>query len=159
MDPTWIAGDGGPTVVLQSTAAALWNGTLTSAVEETDYDVICAPREDGIHVLQRHGRHMLALSDSSWSCTFVKLDSGELAILQNIALEGDLQPYVQHLLHDQPNSVAEMRVDDPVLRLLVGADTGDGSVYGYDDCAIVPGLYQVRVYLTSLAYVAILVRA
>ena len=156
MYPTWISGDGGPTVVLQSTAAALWDGTLTSETDETDYDVICAP-PDGIHVVQRHGRHMLVMSDSSWSCAFVKLDSGEIAVLQATSLEGEPQPFVQNLRQAPPDAVYEMHVDDPVLRLLVGADTGNGDVYGYDDCPITPGQYQVRAYLTSQALVALLV--
>ena len=159
MYPTWIAGDGGPTIVLQSTAATLWDGTVTSDVTETDYDVICALVEDGIHILERHGRQMLVMSDSSWSCTFIKLESGEIAILQNINIEGDPTPFVENLRLEEPNSVEEIQVDDPFLRLLVGADVGDGNVYDYDDCEITPGIYQVQVYLRPDAYVAILVHA
>ena len=159
MYPTWIAGDGGPTIVLQSTAAALWDGTVTSTTDgtATDYDVICDVPAEGIHLIERHHRQMLVMSDSSWSCAFVKLDSGEIAVLQATSLEGEPQPYVQNLRQAPPDAVYEMRVDDPVLRLLVGADTGNGDVYGYDDCPIAPGQYQVRAYLTSQALVALLV--
>ena len=34
MVPTWIAGDGGPAIVLQGAAAAIWNGTVTSDTAE-----------------------------------------------------------------------------------------------------------------------------
>lgn len=157
MYPTWISGDGGPAVVLQRAAAVLWDGTRTSDTDETDYDAICALEEDGIHVLQRHDRDMLVLSDCSWSSTFLKLAGDEIAILQNISIEDDPQPFVQNLRQTEPDTTYEMQINDSTLRLLVGADVGDGSVYDYDDCPITPGPYQVWVYLKSEAYVAILV--
>lgn len=156
MNPNWISGDGGPAVVLQSAAAAVWDGTQTEGVAETDYDAICAIEEDGIHVLRRHERDMLVLSDCENSSAFVKLPGGEIAILQAFDLQDDPQVFVKTLDRSAPDAAYELQIVDPFLRLLVGADTGDGSVYGYEDCPVAPGRYQVQVYLNRQAYVALL---
>ena len=160
MYPTWIAGDGGPTIVLQSSAVASWDGTRTSDTDETDYDVICAVPAEGLHVLQRYDRDMLVMSDCEYSCAFLELANGEIAVVQGFSLEGDPYPFVQTLRQSRPDVVYEMQVNDPVLRLLVGADVGDGRVYGYDECPIAPGRYQVLAYQTRPeALVAVLVLA
>lgn len=158
MYPTWIAGDGGPTIVLQSAAAASWDGTRTSDTDETDYDAICAVPAEGLHVLQRYGRDMLVLGDCEYGCAFLQLANGEIAVVQGFSLEGDPHAFVETLRQARPDAMYEMQVHDPVLRLLVGADVGDGRVYDYDDCPIVPGRYQVWAYQTRPeALVAILV--
>ena len=66
---------------------------------------------------------------------------------------------MQNLRQAQPDAIYEMQIEDPFLRLLVGADVGDGTVYGYDDCPIAPGLYRVWAYLAPEARVALLVQA
>lgn len=42
-----------------------------------------------------------------------------------------------------------MRILDNKLRLLVGADPGNGSTYGSAEVDITPGLKRVRVYNTE----------
>jgi len=147
MYPTWIAGDGGPAIVLQSSAAEVWDGTRTSETEQTDYDAICELAEDNVRMLHRHDRDMLVLSDCSSSSTFVQLDNGEIAVLQNFSLgEEDPTPFVNELRRSEPDTKYDFQVDDSSLRLLVGADLGSGEVYDYDDCPVTPGHYQVWAY-------------
>lgn len=146
MYPTWITGDGGPIIVLQSSAALAWDGTQTSETEETDYDTICALPAEGVQVIQRHDRDMLVLGDCEYACAFVTLSSGEIAVVQSFILEDDPQPFLETLRESDPDARYDIQVYDPTLRLLVGADVGDGRVYDYDDCPITPGSYQVWAY-------------
>jgi hypothetical protein len=72
----WISGDGGPIVLLQSTAAAAWRGATDSGVMaggtvEDDYDVICRCA-DGVTVLRRHDRDMAVLGDAETGARFVR---------------------------------------------------------------------------------------
>jgi len=157
MYPTWIAGDGGPAIVLQSSAAEMWDGTRTSETEQTDYDAICEVADDGVQILHRHERDMLVLGDCENSSTFVQLDNGEIAVLQDFSLEDDPAPFVNELRLSDPDAKYDIQVDDASLRLLVGADLGSGEVYDFDDCPITPGRYQVWAYQKPEGLVAIFV--
>jgi len=159
MYPTWIAGDGGPAIVLQSSAAEVWDGTRTSETEQTDYDAICDVADEGVQILHRHDRDMLVLGDCENSSAFIQLDNGEIAVLQNFSLEDDPTPFVNELRGSEPDTKYDIQVDDPILRLLVGADVGNGEVYDFDDIPITPGRYQVWAYQRSEALVAVFVPA
>jgi hypothetical protein len=135
----WIQGDGGPTVVLQASAAARWQGAalfddslMSGGSVETDYDAICRC-EDGVTVIERYGWDMLVLSDSEWATCFVPSKTAA-----------------------PPSESIRFAVRDSVLRLLVGGDDGDGTMYGFLETQVVPGNKVCEVYYSDEAQVVVL---
>ena len=161
----WISGDGGPVVLLQAQAVPCWRGAadfssslMAGGSVETDYDVICAC-PDGVTRLHRHGRDMLVLSDSEWPAAFVPCAGVECAVLQSFGSDSPPEALVARLAQTAPREVLRLEVQDERLRLLVGADDGEGGSYGYAEVTLAPGEKECRVYLTEEALLVVLTPA
>lgn len=155
MTREWIHGDGGPSIVLQSGAVQAWEGAANFANSlmgggslETDYDVICAC-PDGVSVIHRHDRDMLVLSDSEWAACFVHSEDHEMALVQSFGTNDGPAELLRRLLSKAPGEVLQFHALDPVLRLVVGSDSGAGEVYGFAECRIVPGMKVCNVYYSE----------
>lgn len=153
--PQWIRGDGGPTVLLQAGAVPYWQGAadfpnslMGGGTVETDYDVICAC-PDGVTRLHRHGRDMLVLSDSEWPAAFVPCAGAECAILQSFGSDSPPEVLAGRLAQTAPQEVLRLVVQDQRLRLLVGADDGQGGSYGQAEALVTPGEKECRVHLAG----------
>ena len=164
MEPSleWIGGDGGPLIVLQAGAVPAWQGAvdfdnslMNGGTVETDYDVIC-DCEDGVSVIYRHGRDMIVLTDSEWSVCFVPSAADEVQVLQ--VFGSDLGPIelTARLREGGPSATHAFVAEDATLRLLVGAEGGEGEIYGYAETAIMPGPKVCEVYSDSEAQLAVL---
>lgn len=145
----FIGGDGGPMVVLQASATSKWQGAsdwdnslMEGGYVETDYDVICETNELG-RLVQRYNRDMLVLDDSSWGARIYTLTSGATAIVQRYGEGAETtESVVERVTKSRPSKSFQMNVQDSSLRLLVGADDGKGTLYGYKDVPIEPGIKQ-----------------
>jgi hypothetical protein len=160
--PKWIRGDGGPLVVLQQRAVSQWRGAagfdhslIRGGSIETDYDAICRCR-DGVSVIQRHERDMLVLSDSEWEACFVPSGVGEVVLVQWFGSDSDLNELVRRLRSTRPAATLNFTVRDTTLRLLVGADSGDGQMYGFSKVKVRPGQKVCDVHYSKEAQLAIL---
>ena len=161
----WIDGDGGPTIVLQGSAVAQWQGAddfenslMNGGEVETDYDVICqcdAP-EGPPYVIHHYGRDMLVLDDSEWSARLSVLDSGAVAILQIYVYDEELPGILERVAQTQPSGTLVIRIEDSTLRLQVGADNGTKYVYSYQEVPITPGNKIAHVYRFDDGLVTIL---
>ncbi len=156
----WIRGDGGPLVVLQESAALRWKGAagfglMQGGNVETDYDVICRCN-DGINVIQRHGRDMLVLSDSEWKACFVPASVGEVALIQWFDSDSSLDELVGRLTAAPPSATLNFTMMDTALRLLVGADDGKGATYGFSELKVRPGEKVCDVYFCDEAQLAVM---
>jgi len=151
----WVYGDGGPVVLLQSSAASLWNGA--SETGSSDYDAICAV-EDGIHVIDRHDRDMIVLSDSEWSARIIEREDG-LFVFQSLGHDETPDEIIDVAIAGEPGSALRFSQSDPAVRLMVGADTAADPIYDYTERSLAPGEYLVRAYLTDDAYIARLTQA
>ena len=158
----WIQGDGGPAVVLQATAALQWQGAsdfanslMGGGTAETDYDVICRGDED-ITVIERYGRDMLTLADSEWAACFAPSDVGEVVVVQGFGSDSELNELVNRLTSAHPTVSLRFRMHDTSLRLLVGADTGDGELYGFSEIEVSSGDKVCEVYYSDEGQVVVL---
>ena len=159
---TWIQGDGGPMVVLQAAAALQWQGAadfdnslMGGGTHETDYDVICEC-EDGVTVIERYGRDMLVLSDSEWAACFAPSTAGDVVIVQWFGSDSSLNELVDRVTATEPSLSSRFRMSDTSLRLLVGADTGNGEMYGFSEVEVPPGDKVCEVYYSDEAQVVVL---
>jgi len=141
----WISGDGGPLVVLQAGALPAWlggsgpePGLMLGGHVETDYDVICRC-DDGGCVVERHGRAMLVLCDCEMPARFVSSPLGEVVIVQGYIGDGEVEPLLAEAASSPPSHTAPFALTDRGLRLLVGADDRDGTVYGFAEAETTPG--------------------
>lgn len=141
----WISGDGGPLVVLQSGALPEWlggsgpePGLMLGGKVETDYDFICRC-DDGGNVVERHGQAMLVLADCEMPARFVSSPLGELVIVQAYLGDGDVESLLSAATSSPPSHTAPFALTDGRLRLLVGADDRDGTVYGFAEAEAAPG--------------------
>lgn len=157
----WIGGDGGPLVVLQATAAAAWRGaeqfeeSLTGGgTIENDYDLVC--QAEG-HRARRHGRDLLVLDDSSWSARMLRLTDGTVIVEQAYYADEASPNVLDRLAAVPPRDTFAIEVEDDRLRLVVGADDGDGAEYGAAEVSITPGRKRCAVYVTDSTF-AIVVR-
>jgi hypothetical protein len=156
----WIAGDGGPLVVLQQSAALQWEGAARFGLTqresvETDYDAICRCN-DGVSVIRRHGRDSLVLSDSEWQACFVPTNIGEVAVIQWFGSDSSFEQLVRRLRATRPSATLPFTVMDTTLRLLVGADDGNGAAYGFSELSVEPGEKVCEVYYSKEAQLAVL---
>ncbi len=162
METEWIGGDGGPSVVLQTTAAAQWQGAndfnnslMRGGSVETDYDVICAC-EDGVHVIERYSRDMLVLSDSEWGACFVPSARGEIVLIQWFGSDSELYELVNRLTAASPSETLAFLMRDTTLRLQVGAEDGNCVMYGFSEVEVAPGKKIGDVYYCEEAQVIVL---
>jgi hypothetical protein len=146
----WIAGDGGPIVILQSGALPFWKGAtnfdqsiMNGGSLETDYDVICGCDN---HHTYRYNRDMLVLDDSEWSARIFRLENGTIIVEQSYYMSEEFPNVVQQVAQTQPKQTFSITIEDNRLRLLVGADSADGNLYGFSEIDIVPGLKRCDVY-------------
>lgn len=160
-DSKWIQGDGGPAVVLQASAAARWQGAAPfddlvsgGGSVEADYDVICRC-EDGVTVIERYGRDMLVLSDSEWATCFVPSTRGEVVIIQWFGSDSEVGELVDRLTAAPPSESFHFAMRDSGLRLLVGGDDGEGTMYGFIETPVVPGAKVCEVYYSGEAQVVV----
>jgi hypothetical protein len=144
-DGGWISGDGGPLVVLQAGALPAWlggsgpePGLMLGGKVETDYDFICRC-DDGGNVVDRHGRAMLVLADCEMPAGFVSSPLGELVIVQAYVGDGDLETLLAAATSSPPSHTAAFALTDGRLRLLIGADDRDGTIYGLTEAEATPG--------------------
>ncbi len=149
----FIGGDGGPIIVLQASAISQWKGAvdfedslMNGGALETDYDVICESKK---HILKRYDCDMLVLDDSEWCTHVFTLSSGAIAFVQPYGTEENVGALLNRLFQTQPSESFPMDVQDTFLRLLVGADDGNGSCYSYEDVPIVPGTKRCDLFLSS----------
>lgn len=141
----WVWGDGGPLVLLQAGALPHWQGAedfevslLNDGSVETDYDAICRC-PDGGAIFELHGRQGIVLSDSEWPACFVQGAWGEILLVQSF---DDMRDPVTLAMGARVTIAPErypFRMVDSTLRLLVGADDGSGTLYGYVDARLTPG--------------------
>ena len=146
----WVGGDGGPLVVLQSGAAAKWQGALdfdnsqmNGGSAATDYDAVCSAED---YVIQRYDRDMLVLEDSEWSARMFLLPGGIVGVVQVTCIVENLPTVIEHLRTSRPERSLNFSVEDSSLRLLVGADDGAGEIYGFVDVPITPGMKRCDIY-------------
>lgn len=151
----WVFGDGGPVVLLQSSAVRQWNGASETAA--SDYDVICAV-EDGIHVISHHDRDMIVLSDSEWSARIIERDDG-IFVFQSLGHDETPAEIIDAAICSEPESEFRFSQADPAVRLMVGADTASDPIYDYTERSLAPGVYLVQAYFTDSAYIARLTQA
>lgn len=161
----WLQGDGGPTVLLQHSAAARWQGAadfenspMNCGSTETDYDAICAC-QDGVSVIRRYGQDMLVLSDSEWATRFMPSTNGDIVVLQWFGSDDEPQQLVRRLTTAVPDLSLPFEMEDTTLRLVVGADTGSGELYGYLEAPCTPGHKMCKVYFSQEAQVVVVTRA
>jgi hypothetical protein len=160
-----IGGDGGPAIVLQVSAAMQWQGAadfdqslMSGGSTETDYDVVCRC-EDGVSLIERYDRHMLVLSDSEWGTCFAPSASDEIILVQWFGFDGTLSELVSQTTAAPPSATLGFTMCDPALRLLVGADDGNGEMYGFSEVSVFPGEYMCLIYYSEEAQVVILKKA
>jgi hypothetical protein len=158
----WISGDGGPTIVIQSSVVKKWRGAedfenslMNGGNIETDYDVICQC-EEGINLIHRYGRDMLVFSDCEWVTSFYRVSPGVVAIVQVFGSDETLEELVLSCCKSSPYLSLSFAMQDKSLRLLVGADSGNGQMYGFSDIRFKPGIKQCDIYFTDEAQMAIL---
>ncbi|BDI33489.1 hypothetical protein CCAX7_55400 [Capsulimonas corticalis] len=161
-----VGGDGGPLIVLQSTAAAQWQGAndfdnslMNGGDVETDYDVICDCSDVGeITVVHRYDRDMLVLWDSEFTATRLASEALSLppgAIVLTLGYDeadlADVLPrIVERLNAGNPERSLSLEVMDPVMRLQVGADSPLPTYnYEYLDIPITPGRKRCDVYVVK----------
>ena len=158
----WIQGDGGPAVVLQTTAALQWqsaadfdNSLMSGGNVETDYDVICQC-EEGVTVLERYSRDMLVLEDSEWAACFAPSTANDVIIVQWFGSDSELGELVSRLTAAPPSKTLGFTMRDTALRLMVGADDGSGGMYGFSEVKVSPGQKVCEVYRSDEAQVVVL---
>jgi hypothetical protein len=148
----YVAGDGGPLVVLQALAVPKWQGAadfdnslMNGGTVETDYDVICDCKTNH---LERYGRDMLVLNDSEWAGRMFALPSGDVVVVQHFYVSDELPSISERIAQYPPKRTFPMKVEDASLRLLVGADEGASPtrVYGHQDVAIAPGMKRCELH-------------
>ncbi len=161
-DTDWIQGDGGPAVVLQATIGALWQGAanfdnslMSGGCIETDYDVICNC-EDGVTTIDRYDRTMLVLSDSERATRFMPAKMGEVILLQWLGSDSEPDALVDRLTASPPDQSLPFKLIDNALRLLVGADDGNGGMYGFVEVEMLAGDKICEVYFSQEAQVIVI---
>lgn len=161
-DGKCIRGDGGPAVVLQASAALRWTGAgdfknslMIGGSGDTDYDVICACA-DGVTVITRYDRDMLVLSDSEWETCFASAANADVAVVQWFGSDSEVDALIGRLTAAPPSTSARFVMRDATLRLVVGADDGDGAMYGFSEVAIAPGEKVADVYYSAEAQVVVI---
>ncbi|HLW67038.1 MAG TPA: Imm21 family immunity protein [Gemmataceae bacterium] len=158
----WIRGDGGPLVCLQKSAALQWRGAsdfdnclMNGGSVETDYDVICR-RKDSVTVMKRYDRDFLVLDDSEWDACFVPSPKADAVIVQVYGSDCEPDEIVERLTACHPTRTFPFVIHDTAIRLLVGADNGDGSVWGLAELAVTAGEKACHVYQSEEAQVILL---
>lgn len=143
-DGKWIGGDGGPLIVLQASAVSQWQGAadfnnslMSGGSVETDYDVIC---QAGDYVIRHRDRDMLVLDDSEWSGQMLLLPSGGVAVVQGYSGSNGFADILARAAQAEPEQSSSFVVEDDALRLLVGADDGEGGLYGFVDVPVTSGI-------------------
>lgn len=148
----WVAGDGGPLIILQAGAVPQWQGAsnfeqslMNGGSVETDYDVICNAGDEPA-VLKRYDRDMVVMSDSEWAGgIFTKGDM--VVVVQYFYYdEGALPDIVERALSTPPRKSVTLEIVDSTLRLLVGADDGAGTQYGFAEVDITIGPKQCEAW-------------
>jgi hypothetical protein len=122
---------------------------------ETDYDVICRC-PDGATLIERHGREMLVLTDSSWAGRFITSPRGEVVIVQPFGVDEDLGSFIARCTDAPPSETLRFTVVDRRLRLLPGADDGHGSVYGFVETEVTPGVKTCDIWYGPDAQIVVL---
>jgi RNAse (barnase) inhibitor barstar len=165
-DDACVGGDGGPLVVLQATAIPQWQGArnfenslMNGGNVETDYDIICNGQgTEGICVVNRYGRDLLALWDCEFGATLLPphlllLPPDALVFTQCYPQDDlpDILPQIlEHIQQREPRQSLLFNVQDTMLRLQVGADGSEPSaVYGNLDIPVAPGIKRCDVYLVE----------
>ncbi|MBC8135121.1 MAG: hypothetical protein H8F28_04435 [Fibrella sp.] len=151
--PHEIIGDGGPVIVLQATAAARWQGAMdfdNSLMEgvavETDYDVICAAESVLLH---RYDRDMLVVDASgSTQGAMYQLSDGTILVSEGVM---DAVSDWETIRASAPAEYFTFYIHDEFLRLIAGADAGDGAGFPYVpprrvDLFVTPGMWKCDVF-------------
>ena len=175
----WVGGDGGPLVLLQSSAAAKWQGALGSeddwsgigddVVEINAEEAHLYPPEEigyesdsdaaflgGDYLLRRYSRDMLVLEDSEWTGRLFLLPGGAVGIVQVQCIVENLPEVIQQTLQGKPKQSGVFQMEDDSLRLMVGADTETDSVYRSLSIAFAPGVKQWKRYEFDLGWITTL---
>jgi hypothetical protein len=119
---------------------------------ETDYDVICKCG-DGVTAIDRYDRTMLILSDSECATRFMPEKKDEVILLQWFGSDSEPEALVDRLTASPPDQSFPFNMVDNALRLLVGADDGNGGIYGFIEIEMPPGDKICEVYFSQEAQV------
>lgn len=157
-----VGGDGGPLIVLQASAIALWQGAsdfnnslMSGGNVETDYDVICQCEKE-VTLIKRYDRDMLVLWDSEWGGHIIALPSGEIIITQGCFDIEELPDLSNRQALGNSLRSFPSDIQDTSLRLLVGADDGNGKTWEYSDVDVIPRVRNCDVYSSGEYYVVIM---
>jgi|SRR5579871_402718 len=158
-----IAGDGGPLVVLQSSAALQWQGVgdsenslMNSGEAETDYGFICDSQDSEVCVVTRYSRDMLVLWDSEYGMSLLSSELLSLASDVLIITMGyypddlpSILPEIRECLRrGKPDLSLPFHIQDTILRLQVGVfGSQDLDLTDYRDIPVVPSRKRCDVYL------------
>lgn len=158
----WVSGDGGPIVVIQSSVIKKWKGAedfenslMNGGDVETDYDVICECK-DGVNLIKRYKREMFVLSDCEWSASLQKTPDGNIVIIQFFGSDKTTEELILECFHIPASVSFPFKMKDDFLRLLVGADSGNGEIWGFSDIYLKPGLKHCDVYYSDEAQIVII---
>ena len=156
-----IQGNGGPLIVLQSSAVRRWNGAknfensvMNGGWIETDYDVICWAEE--VSVIHRKERDMLVLSACEWPGSIRTLSSGEILIVQIFGSDLKSEELAQRARERPPIQIFPFRLVDKALILMVGANAGNNRHYGFSKVSISPGAKLCEIYACEDANIAVI---
>ena len=175
----WVGGDGGPLIILQASAAALWQGAMGSeddlsgagedVIEIDAQDAHLYPPDEvafetdadaaflcGNYITRRYDRDMLVLEDSEWAGRLFFLPSGAVGVVQVQCIVDDLPAAIQKALQSESERSGAFQMQDDGLRLMVGADTGTDSTYRYLDVPFSPGSKRWQRYEFDLGWIFII---
>ena len=158
----WVSGDGGPLIILQKPVCDYWQGAtdfenclMNGGTVETDYDKICQC-EDGVSIINRYEHDLIVLSDSEWRGLLYQADSGEIIVLQSFGSDIDVSQIITRCQNDQPSLVLDFELKAQIIRLLVGADTGKGKMYGFSEISVQSGKKRCSTYYYEDAQVVLI---
>ena len=172
----WVGGDGGPLVLLQSSAAAKWQGSLGSeddwssaeddVVEINAEEAHLYPPEEigyesdsdaaflgGDYLLRRYDRDMLVFEDSEWSGRLFVLPSGAVGIVQVQCIIENLPEVIQQVLQGEPERSGVFQMEDDSLKLVVAADTETDRDCRSLSISFAPGIKQWKRYEFDLGWI------
>jgi hypothetical protein len=96
---------------------------------------------------------MLVLSDCEFATRFVVSPRGEVVVVQSFGCDEETSSLVARLTAAPPSATHRFRVLDRSLRLLPGADTGVGRMYGFADVDVTPGDKTCEIWFSAEAQV------
>ena len=145
-----ISGKGGPIIIVQSSVIPQWKGAanfknslMMGGTVETDYDVICSCEHD---VIERYNRDILVMDSCTFPAILFVASSGAIFAVQEYYRSDDNPEIIEEVSQMKPSHSFLIEVKDTALRLIVGADNGKGTQYGFQEVPVNPGNKRCNVY-------------